>query len=429
MSLLLSLLACTSSPWGMEPELILSEAIPTVATVRARPQEPLDAVWIELEDGRTVAAIQQGDTWEATFIAAPPQTDFTWQVGGRLGQRERATKALTTRTGQGPLGFPELEVEVLDPEQAHQGVLLTSLMGDPTASVILDAQGRYLWWHELESTMDNVGRTRFDLEGRGIWHNTSVLGVTGSALVWVSLDGSVTETLDVPDMHHDFWLLSDGTMAWLEIDTQLVDGDLVEGDRVVELDPDGQETVVYSVWEDVDYVQEEDTIPGAGWSHANTLIYDEAEEKLLVSFMGLDSVFELDRASGRPNWILGGPVADLQDAQGETALLSRPHQPVWEGDGLLVFDNGERSRRDSRVLELSLDLEAGLVQTSWSWSPDPTRFCFAMGDVQRLPDGSTLVDYSSVGIMDQVSAEGDVLWHMDAEDPSVFGYADWLPSL
>ncbi len=428
MSLFLSLLACTATPWGVRPELEISEAIPTVATVRVQPDEAVDALWIELEDGRTVSASLVGDTWEATFIAAPPQTSFTWQVGARRGSRERTTGAFTDRTGLGPAGYPELEVEILDPKRAHQGVVLTTLMGAPTGPVLLDHQGRYLWWHQHDDDTATVGRARLDLQGLGLWHNTHVLGGSRSSLVWVSLDGNATETVEVYDFHHDFWLLSDGSLAWLQGDVQLVDGLTVEGDKVMERTPEGEETQIYSIWDDVEYVEDQDVVPGPGWSHANTLVYDEHEERLLISFMGLDSVFEVDRASGVPTWILGGPVADLQDASGETALLSRPHQPEWTDEGLLVFDNGERNRGDSRVLQFDLDPEAGLAETTWSWSPDPERFCFAMGDVQRLPDGSTLVDFSAVGILEQVSPEGEVLWRMTAESPSLFGYADWLAS-
>ncbi len=48
-----------------------------------------------------------------------------------------------------------------------------------------------------------------------------------------------------------------------------------------------------------------------------------------------------------------------------------------------------------------------------------------LGDVQRLPNGNTLVTFSIAGTMDEIDASGSVVQHISGPG----GYADWRETL
>ena len=52
-----------------------------------------------------------------------------------------------------------------------------------------------------------------------------------------------------------------------------------------------------------------------------------------------------------------------------------------------------------------------------------------MGDIQRLPNGNTIVCYSTRGIIDEVNAQGMLLQRMMAAGTGNFGYIEKRPTL
>ena len=52
-----------------------------------------------------------------------------------------------------------------------------------------------------------------------------------------------------------------------------------------------------------------------------------------------------------------------------------------------------------------------------------------MGSVERLPNGNTLITFSSLGQIDEVTPEGELVWRLRAEMGSGFGYSSWRNNL
>ena len=61
----------------------------------------------------------------------------------------------------------------------------------------------------------------------------------------------------------------------------------------------------------------------------------------------------------------------------------------------------------------------------WSYTTADAR-SFVLGDVQRLPNGNTLVIYSVAGIMQEVSPTGDLVQTLSAGS---FGYANFRETM
>ena len=211
-----------------------------------------------------------------------------------------------------------------------------------------------------------------------------------------------------------------------------------------------------------------------GWTHMNSVDYDEDTGQVLVSVRNYNEIWIIDHttttaeAAGHTggDWGHGGdllyrwgnPEAYRAGTRADRELNGQ-HDAKWIDDGLpgagniLVFDNGaERlGGKYSRVLELavptagdgvyyrSADGTYGPAEASWSYTAQtPTTYYSArMSGAQRLPDGNTLTTVGDAGTLVEVTPEGGTAWVYDADrtvlegaapgsETSVF-YASWYP--
>jgi hypothetical protein len=149
------------------------------------------------------------------------------------------------------------------------------------------------------------------------------------------------------------------------------------------------------------------------WAHANAVVYDAADDAILVSLRHQDAVVKFDRATGALRWILGnhdGWPAHLQPYLLEPVGngFSWPyhqHAPMvhpTDDDLVVLFDNGNDFRRTpydpvrspfglySRVVAYRIDEEAMTIDEEWSFveGDGPDRlFSQALGNADWLAGG------------------------------------------
>ncbi|MBM3986201.1 MAG: hypothetical protein FJ296_11035, partial [Planctomycetes bacterium] len=109
---------------------------------------------------------------------------------------------------------------------------------------------------------------------------------------------------------------------------------------------------------------------------------------------------------------------DLAWAWGQGELV-RQHEATWLPDGqVLLFDNGDETRRWSRVLTV----DPAERRITWEFrAPTPGDFYSrGRGTAQGLPGGNVLVASSNQGEAFEVTREGRVVWRWrnPARDPS-----------
>jgi hypothetical protein len=75
-------------------------------------------------------------------------------------------------------------------------------------------------------------------------------------------------------------------------------------------------------------------------------------------------------------------------------------------------------------MELALDLDAKTVRQVWSYKADPGIQNDVMGDVQRLPNGNTVVAFSTVGVLQEVAPDGTLLQEWTWPLGASFGYIE-----
>jgi hypothetical protein len=140
-------------------------------------------------------------------------------------------------------------------------------------------------------------------------------------------------------------------------------------------------------------------------------------------------ILKIARSTGELEWALGGAESDFSDEVGGAWFFEHQHQFQRIGQNILVFDNGDASRFANQVLEFELDEEMGTAKEVWSYQPETDIFSFSLGDVSRLENGNTLVTFSNQGQIDEVNADGDLVWRLNFELGGATGYLTPLANL
>ncbi|MFC2162640.1 arylsulfotransferase family protein, partial [Candidatus Altiarchaeota archaeon] len=127
--------------------------------------------------------------------------------------------------------------------------------------------------------------------------------------------------------------------------------------------------------------------------------------QILTSSRKLNSVFIIDINNREIVWSWAGNG------------LRAPHQPEMLANGnILVFDNGDRKRRYSRILEI----DPVSNEVVWEYSKmDMSFFSPVRGYVQRMPNGNTFITESTKGHAFEVTKEGEIVWQFLATDHDI----------
>jgi hypothetical protein len=211
---------------------------------------------------------------------------------------------------------------------------------------------------------------------------------------------------------HDFQLLPNGHALLFAYDPQPVDMSVIVpggnpnatviGGIIQELD---QNKNVIFQWRSWDYIPITDSYSNLT---ANTIDYVhlnaiEADDDGNILFIGrsLSGVTKISRATGEIMWKLGGKQNDFtfinEHPENAPDYISGPHDIRRIDNGnITIFDNGDAHNPPySRGVEYELDEQTLTATLVWEYQNDPDIYSFAMGSVQRLPNGNTLIGWGS----------------------------------
>ncbi|MGI6090286.1 MAG: aryl-sulfate sulfotransferase [Saccharofermentanales bacterium] len=130
-----------------------------------------------------------------------------------------------------------------------------------------------------------------------------------------------------------------------------------------------------------DYANETTDIPDI--IHFNSMQLDE-DSNLICSFRHINSILCLDRTkkTEQIQWILSGEGD--QFGLSEIQKTSSQHYACLDGDGITIFDNGNRNK-SSRVVFYRLDEENKRLKDFRSYTLGG-KFSYACGSAQRIKD-------------------------------------------
>lgn len=441
--LVLALGACTEATdyddatgdGTFEIDAIVSDVIPTVVTVEwSAGGEAIDDAYLEFgpDDsyGWVAPADLAGDApFETVLLGSKPTSDVHFRVVVVADGETTASEDMSVTTGSVPTALPDMSAETLG--DVDDGFIITSVFAGSPAAVIVDRDGDYVWWYEAPSDNFNVSRASLTADRQHVvfWSvNLSRSPGEGDQadqeLIRVSLDGTQVDRRPEEDGHHDFVVMPDGGITMIEYDVR--DGE--EGDRLVEISPDGEETVLWSVWDDFTSGGGSGGI-GTTFSHFNAIDYYEDEDVYYVSSLGFEGLFKVDRGSGELQWTMGGDESDFELPGGDTDLFDKNHQFHRLDDSMLVFVNSDEDTACSEAREYAYEGDGGEVELVWSYVPDPCVYTFSLGDASRLDSGNTLITFSNQGQIDEVDEAGDVVWQLYASLGGALGYSTFHEDL
>ena len=408
------------------PDVSVSEAISTVVTVSWSTPEPAQS---HIEFGLTEALGRKsrstyGIEHEAILIGL--RADERYHLQAVVGSDR--SDLLTVTTGSLPANFPEVTVSG-DPD-ALPGYLMVPLMGTASVLVILDGDGEVVWYHPIGNRHFSH-RMWLDRAEDVVTFNGFEMG-SGSRITRISLDGTLLQHLDYSDHNHDFLPLPDGDLVMIAYIKRELHGELVSGDGIYRMNMSGETELLWSAWDDFEYIQAQDDQDDlGGWTHANALDHHPEDDAFYLSLRSFDALLKIQASTGELLWTLSGSpgLSDFTFTEGSTPPSHQHQFELISPDRLLIFDNRYDLQEPARVVEYALDMEAMTADEVWSYTHDPTLLVYALGDVDRLEDGSTLIDWSTSGVIQLLSPEDEELWSINTELGYAFGYASLIDDL
>lgn len=223
--------------------------------------------------------------------------------------------------------------------------------------------------------------------------------------------------------------LADGTVAYLSDDLRTFDGGNYVGDRLIELSPDGTSSQIWSVWDDFNVEDDQpDGVVGTSLSHANALDYDANTGIYYISLRNFNAIVGISRDNGEKVWQFGGDSSDYAPLGSDE--FNWQHQFEFQPDGnLLIFDNGKTDRMASRAVEYSFDEELSSATVAWQVATDPPILVYGPGDVYRMDNGNTIITWGTAGRIQEVEADGTVVWDEFLSVGGAVGFSTWVDDL
>ena len=406
--------------------------------------------WVRYTDSlgqqRDVPADASGG---ATLRGLLPETEVDYRVVAEIDGGLVCSDLRTATTTALPVGLPELARTVGEPGDVTPAFLaMPVLTAERRFAVVVDTLGQIVWAWELPrdvAARSAAYRVDFSLDGESILVNAMAAPGDPGAIWRVPWDGVDIDEMRFDNLHRDFVELPDGTLAFLGWESRrLDDGSLLRGDVLFEMAPDGELDVAWNIWEDYDHglgptevLPEVDTPGVVEWAHANGVNWDADTDAWLLSLPELGSheegapppgsLLSVDRQTATTNWELSHSRGDF-DWDGGDFLLEASHSVQLTDQGVLTFNRGSADSC-SRATEIALDPSAGEAEIIWESRSEDCIHVVFLGDAKRLPDGDTVVMYSSAGQLDIVDRQGVTRWSLQTDLGAGFGFVDYRTRL
>jgi hypothetical protein len=309
-------------------------------------------------------------------------------------------------------GLPELDISVEQPEKVAPGFLITGQYtgtgGGGSPAYIFDSDGDIVWAYQLNR---DVTGARMSYDGKYMWINSANVPNSMSNVHRVSMDGSMDENLSSQfvSQNHQLTILPDETVAFYAYGSNGCDD-------VKERAPNGMVKTIVNA----------ETAHGAGGPcHLNNIQYSPEDDTLLFSDLDNDNITKVTR-TGETVWVISGSTSDFT---GDGASWDTQHGiHVLGVDRFLVFNNAS-NQTGSHALEILLNLQSMTATKVWEYTEAGRLHNQVMGDVQRLPNGNTIVAYSTRGVLQEVDAEGEIVQDWGWPVSGAFGYIEHRPTL
>jgi len=411
---------------GAETELFssiqaeISSSMPTIIELTVQTsREAAVTAEIHSGNGTTYSAVsQQGKEHSFTLGGFPEEQNVSIQ----LHSESESSGEFEITTGR--LEFhPQIFATT---EEIHSGLITTVLSGSETGIAIWNTQAELVWSLDLSDEYRSPVQAHYHPASGTITYNLFSADHNEAAgeLITVDLHGNEIKSQSTPFQHHAFTPIDQSSKAYLSIDVRETEeyGPVV-GDSIVIIDDNGQQEVLFSCW---DYFTVAPTpvweLPfypqGKDWTHASGLTYNEEEQMLTLSLMGLQAVLTIDTEGNIHNVFAGPNLPQTTHVISDPPLV-RPHGAILKDQQLLVFHSPELQSRGSI---LRLDEEP----VSWTQHFPSDIHALALGDIHRIDENLLLINFGTAGQLQILKNDGLPILTLENSLGSYFSHATWV---
>jgi hypothetical protein len=260
-----------------------------------------------------------------------------------------------------------------------------------------------------------------------------------SARKYFAMDSSysVVDSFECQDGYttdlHDIQLLPNGHVLMIGTDSQRVDmGQQILGGSpqaevigaiIQELDQSRNVVFQWRSWDHyvvTDAIYEDMLAASIDYVHANAIQMD-TDGNILLSARNLSEITKINRETGEIMWRLGGKHNEFTFVN-DTVGFNYQHAARRIANGnITLFDNGNNQvPKFSRAAEYHLDVNAKTATLVWQFRHSPDVVTGAMGYVQRLQNGNTLIGWGlHQGLsVSEVRPDGSTAYEMALGQPN-----------
>jgi len=169
--------------------------------------------------------------------------------------------------------------------------------------------------------------------------------------------------------------------------------------------------------------------------HLTNVQYSKEEDSIYVSDLYSESVIKIKHSDGTLIWRLNGKTPTIS---GLTWAGGNHGIQLLGADHLLMFNNNSRQSfggpadgtgDGSIALEYQVNTAAKTAMKIWSYKASPGVQVDILGDLQRLPNGNTVIGYATKGVLHEVDKNGTLLQEWTWPAGGAYGYLEKRPSL
>jgi hypothetical protein len=354
----------------------------------------------------------------ALLLGMKPARSYTYRIVATAGDKYCVSDDQKIQTQPAPAAPVMTQVAGDGFDARSNGFIVTCTS---TNALIVDSDGAVVWWSDAA-----LGCTRalMDWEGAYMWTMAGPAGPgDGGIVTRVSMDRGAVETLaGLGRVHHDFAVLPGGVSAFLSWTK-----DKTETSDLIERSADGTLRTLATV-------DAATLVTSKNSFHANALRYYARDDSYTVSDLDAVLITKFNR-QGEVTWQAGSCENDASVCAVANVSGSHGHE-LLENGNLLLFSASEFT---SPVYEYSFSQPNGFLVSTLAWTYQSQLFSEHFGDVQRLPNGNTLVTYSMYypqdatapqGTIQEISPLGSVVQTLaSAADEGMLGYSTFRETL
>jgi hypothetical protein len=283
------------------------------------------------------------------------------------------------------------------------------------AQMILDRFGDLVYYKPLGFT-NNTPDFKLQPNGMVTYFQNSKFYLLDSTLTWrdtiVCKNGITTDSHDLQILPNGHYLLLGyenifmnlSAYAWFQ-PTGTHGNSTAQVKCNVIQEQDTNKNVVFE-WHAKDYFDfaDADSLWFANpnivdWTHSNALELDD-DGNILLSSRHFDEITKINRSDSSIMWRMGGKNNQFTFLNDTLSFYGQHDIRRIDNGHVTLFDNGFRTAAAphhwARGVEYELDELNKTASLVWQYDYDTAMYSRATGNVQRLPNGNTLVNYGLI---------------------------------